>query len=158
MPHQIYEINFTLPNYFHDNLSIVDNFFFIATFWGTLTLCHVDNFVDNSRYSLSNRTICHVVYASGHSLSGIFIARGVGVWVSKRCVMYSRVSGLKERMDICLSSSSIPLRIRFASLFLHCVMEWEKVGGCGEYDRKGGIKWGACGNSGSGEARACERG
>jgi len=83
MPHQIYEINFTLPNYFHDNLSIVDNFLACATFSGTLTLCHVHNFVDNSRYSLSNRTMCHVVYASGHSLSGIFIAWGgwdMGEW------------------------------------------------------------------------------
>ena len=130
MPHQIYEINFTLPNYFHDNLSIVDNFLACATFSGTLTLCHVDNFVDNSRYSLSNRTMCHVVYASGHSLSGIFIAKGVGIWVSGRCVMYSRARGVKERMDICLCPVSIPLRIRFTFLSLHCVMEWGKVGSC----------------------------
>jgi hypothetical protein len=154
MPHQIYEINLTLPNYFHDNLSIVDNFFSFATFSGTLTLCHVDNFVDNSRYSQEHRTECHVVYASGHSLSGILLARGVGVWVSRRCVMYSRVSGVKERMDICLSLSSIPLRIRFSSLFLHCVMEWEKVGGSGRYDRESGIKWVAWSNCGSGLARA----
>lgn len=130
MPHQIYEINFTLPNYFHDNLSIVDNFLACATFSGTLTLCHVDNFVDNSQYVQGNRTMCHVVYASGHSLSGIFIARGVGVWVSRRCVMYSRVSDVRERMDICLCPVSIPLRIHFSSLFLHCVMEWGKVGSC----------------------------
>jgi hypothetical protein len=78
--------------------------------------------------------------------------------VSRRCVMYSRVSGVKERMDICLSLSSIPLRIRFASLFLHCVMEWEKVGGSGRYDRESGIKWVACGNWVSGLARARERG
>jgi hypothetical protein len=70
--------------------------------------------------------------------------------VSGRCVMYSRVRRVKERMGICLSLSSIPLRIRFSSPFLHCVMEWEKVGGCGKYDRKGGIKWGACRNCGSG--------
>jgi hypothetical protein len=57
-------------------MSIVDNFFLIATFSGTLTKCHVDNFVDNFSYHQGNRTLCHVVYASGHSLSGIFIAKG----------------------------------------------------------------------------------
>jgi len=66
--------------------------------------------------------------------------------------MYSRVRRVKERMDICLCSSSIPLRMGFSSLFLHCVIEWEKVGGSGQYDREGGIKWVACGNNGSGEA------
>jgi hypothetical protein len=52
------------------------------------------------------------------------------VWVSRRCVMYSRVSDVRERMDICLCSSSIPLRIHFSFLSLHCVMEWGKVGSC----------------------------
>ena len=127
MPHQIYEINARLPNYFHDNLSIVDNFFFFATFWGTLTLCHVDNFVDNSRYHQGNRTICHVVYASGHSLSGIFRAWGVGIWVSGRCVVYSRVRRVKERMCICLRLLSIPPGTPLHFFFLECVMKWEKV-------------------------------
>ena len=67
-------------------------------------------------------------------------------------MVYSRVRRVKERMGICLCPVSIPLRIRFSSLFLHCVMEWEKVGESGRCDREGGIKWGACGNWVSGEA------
>jgi hypothetical protein len=43
-------------------------------------------------------------------------------------------------MSISLSLSSIPPGTPLHFFFLECVMEWEKVGGSGRYDRKGGIK------------------